>query len=118
MSVNPNFAFPDETSIDPAPSWPPLDRSILVGGCRPAQALPIQVFGSFWSRWIVDQAESKSAPQDYVAGALLATAAGLIGNARRASPWEGWSEATVLWVALVGNPSSGKSPAADGPLDL
>jgi Protein of unknown function (DUF3987) len=115
MSINRNFSFPaDEAMLTPA--WPPLDRSVLVGGCRPAQPFPIQVFGPFWSTWIADQAERKSAPPDYVAGALLGAAAGLVGNSRRAC--YGWSEVTVLWIALVGNPSSGKSPATDGPLEL
>ena len=55
---------------------------------------------------------------DYVAAGLLASAASLIGNARWVAPWDGWREPANLWIALVGNPSSGKSPALDAALDL
>ena len=49
--------------------------------------------------------------------ALLSTASAIIGNARWASPWEGWKEPPVLWAMLVGDPSAGKSPALDAILD-
>jgi len=75
--------------------------------------LPGQVFGTYWRYWHKRQAEIASAPADYVAGALLASASTLIGNSRWISPWSGWAEPPVLWVGLVGNPSSGKSPGID-----
>ncbi|MBT3787819.1 MAG: DUF3987 domain-containing protein [Alphaproteobacteria bacterium] len=71
---------------------------------------PISHFGS-WGEWITTTAESRGAPVDYVAVALLAEVAAIIGNSRRASPWEGWIEATIIWAGLIGNPSSNKSPA-------
>jgi hypothetical protein len=37
----------------------------------------------------------------------------LIVKQRRASPWPGWSEPPVFWAAVVGPPSSGKSPGID-----
>ena len=37
----------------------------------------------------------------------------MIGNSRWVSPWDGWKEPPVLWMAEVGDPSSGKSPGQD-----
>jgi len=49
-----------------------------------------------------------------VAFALLTSAAALIGNARTILPdpeRSGWAEPVALWCAIVGPPSSGKTPA-------
>jgi hypothetical protein len=97
-----------------AGDWDQLDPSVINDCRNPAPELPLEVFGPRWGgSWIPEQAALKSAPPDYVAASLLGVAAGLIGNARAASPWEGWAEPSILWCARVGNPSSGKSPAAD-----
>jgi len=91
------------------------DITVLNEGRRSAPALPCDDQGPFlsWARWIRETADSKSAPRDYVACALLAAVAGLVGNTRWARAWEGWDEPAILWFGLVGAPSSGKSPAAD-----
>lgn len=107
-----------ERPVSTSSGWDDVDWSILEGGRRPAPNLPLKVLMPFWSTWVKDQAESKGAPADYVFGALLSTSASLIGNSRWVSPWEGWKEPPVLWVALIGTPSSGKSPAQDSTLDL
>jgi putative DNA primase/helicase len=96
----------------PASAWAPPDMSVLNESRRAAPSLPLEVFDG-WADWIATTGEGCGAPADYVACALLAGAAGLIGNARRVSPWAGWSETCALWVLLVGKPSSGKSPAMD-----
>ena len=74
------------------------------------------VFGP-WASWIRDAAEVKGAPVDFVALALLTTASAIIGNTRWTVPWDGWKEPPILWGMLVGDPSSGKSPALDALLD-
>ena len=71
------------------------------------------MFPAGWASWIAAAAESKGAPPDYVALALLSVAGALIGNARWANPWEGWQEPPAINAALIGNPSAGKSPALD-----
>jgi len=91
----------------------PLDLAVLDGYRRPAPRFPVDLMGSKWSGWARDAAEGAGAPVDYVACSLLAAAAGAVGNARRVSPWEGWSEPLVLWMCLVGEPSTSKSPAVD-----
>lgn len=74
------------------------------------------VFGG-WADWIRDAAECKNAPLDYVSVPLLAAAGAAIGNARWASPWSGWKEPPIIWAALVGLPSSNKSPGLDAVIE-
>jgi len=93
-------------------SFARLDMGIIDGNRKKPPELPIHVFGK-WGVWINAVGEKKSAPPDYVAAGLLAAASTVIGNARWVSPWDGWEEPPVLWVAAVGDPSSGKSPALD-----
>jgi hypothetical protein len=75
--------------------------------------LPLGVFGRFWGPWIAQTAEAAVCPPDYVAAPLLAVASVLIGHARWVRPTPGWMEPPHLWLAVVGNSGSGKSPGAD-----
>ncbi len=97
--------------------WGEPDMSVLNPRRRPP-AFPASLFGPYWADWIQRQAEGKSAPMDYVGMTLLVTASALIGNAVRVSPWDGWQEPAHLWAALVGSPSSGKSPAMDPVMEI
>lgn len=97
-------------------AWPEPDMSLLDRDRRPAPPFPAELFGP-WSDWIAAAAETKNAPPDYVAVALLTVAGSLIGNNRWAAPWQGWREPPVLWGAVVGDPSAGKSPALDAVLN-
>jgi hypothetical protein len=93
--------------------WPEPDPSFLRHGRRPAPELPGErIFGG-WDAWIRDAAEMAGVPRDYVACPLLVAMATLIGNARAVSPWSGWSEPSIIWGGVVGDPSAGKSPGAD-----
>jgi hypothetical protein len=97
-----------------APEWPAVARDLAAADPLPPPALPLlDVFPAGWASWIEAAAESKGAPPDYVALALLSVAGALIGNARWANPWEGWEAPPAVNVALIGNPSSSKSPALD-----
>lgn len=108
----------DSTPADNAQTeWPEPDLTIIDTRVN-LPRLQTEIFGPFWRDWIEKQAEGVSAPPDYVAATLLATASALIGNARWVSPWPSWKEPPVLWIALVGSPSSNKSPAMDPVLDL
>ena len=51
-------------------------------------------------------------------GRMLGGAGVLIGNACWGCPWDGWSEPPIIWIADVGNPSSGKSPGLDAIRDV
>lgn len=80
-------------------------------------AIPLEdVLGARWARWIRQAAQSKAAPPDYVAAALLSVAGALIGNTRWASPWDGWAEPPVIWAMAIGSPSMNKSPGLDAVL--
>lgn len=98
------------------PFLPEPDMSLLHPERPAAPNMPAEdfnlVFGD-WAHWIRDAAECKNAPLDYVSVPLLAAAGAAIGNARWASPWSGWREPPIIWAALVGLPSSNKSPGLD-----
>ena len=94
--------------------WPAPDLSLLEAEREAPPTLPVRdIFGERWGEWIQHAAEGKGAPIDYVAGALIAAAASLVGNARWAHPYGDWREPLIFWVMLVGNPSSRKSPGLD-----
>ena len=97
---------------DLSADWSDLDLSILKGGRPTAPRLEDDYLHPFWMQFVRETAESTNAPPDFVAMPLLSTAAALIGNSRHVSPWVGWTEPTVLWIATVGLPGSGKTPAA------
>jgi hypothetical protein len=62
---------------------------------------------------VSDAAHWAGSSEDYVAQALLAAVAGLCGQGVSARITEAWSEPVILWQALVGGPSSGKTPALE-----
>jgi hypothetical protein len=62
---------------------------------------------------VSDAAQWAGSSEDYVAQALLAAVAGLCGQGVSARITEAWSEPVILWQALVGGPSCGKTPALE-----
>src|SRR4051794_18213904 len=91
--------------------WPEPDRTL-----EEARDVPIPTFNwdampRSWRDFIKGSIDDTGAPPDYLAGNLLGTASGLIGNTRRVSPWLSWTETSHLWVASVGNPSAAKTPS-------
>jgi hypothetical protein len=89
-----------------------VDLSLLDDIACDVCPLPLEAFG-FWGRWISGAAADAGCPEDYVAVSLLTGAAAVIGNGRWvAAGRDGWfKEPCVLWSALVGPPSHGKTPA-------
>lgn len=107
-------------SLRPAPkpvSWTNPDASLIDGDNADRPAFPGHLLGPYWDAWSQQVADSKCAPRDYVGASLITLAAALIGNARTVSALS-WREPPILWTALVGNPSSGKSPAMDPFADM
>jgi hypothetical protein len=96
----------------PAP-WGDPDLGILRLNRRPAPAVPLDVFTPVWAEWMSAAANAAGCPPDYVAGPLLASASALIGNARWAQATPGWIEPPHLWLCVVGDSGTGKSPGAD-----
>ena len=108
--------FPGERPF--VPDWPAPDPQFLRSDQPSAPPLPLNdVMGPRLADWVAHAAEARGAPPDYVLGAFLAVAGAAIGNARWASPWQGWCEPPIIWVMCIGLPSAGKSPAIDAALN-
>lgn len=104
----------DNVSVIPASP----DMSVLSAGRRTPPSIPTDMFGPIWP--LLDElAEGAGAPVDYVALSYIAVVASLIGGKRKVQPYResDWHEPTILWVGLVGDPSSNKSPALDRAVD-
>jgi hypothetical protein len=103
-------------AIDPV--WSDPNMAPLGGDRRPIPQFNVEWLGPHLGRWAEAQARATCAPVDYVACSLLALAGGLLGNRRRPLAGAGWEEPPLLWMALVGDPSSGKSPASSAVMVL
>ena len=91
--------------------WPELDISILEDKRGAVPPFPLDLLAQPWRDWVSDTASSAGAPADYVVQAVLAALAGLCGAGVAVRITPAWSEPMVLWQAVVGEPSSGKSSA-------
>jgi len=98
-------------------NWNEPDKGFLNRENKKAPELPLDLFGSQWKELITLTALSANCSTDFIATSLLCVSAGIIGNTRKVMAWEGWQEPIIIWASLVGNPSSGKSPALDKVLD-
>lgn len=96
----------------------PFDMSVIASNRSLPAAFPLALLPPKWSDWCISEADCAGTPADYVALALLVTAASVIGNARRVAPWAGWIEPCILWGMIVGDPSAGKTPGLKPPLAL
>jgi hypothetical protein len=101
------------TSAGAPAGWPTPDPSLLEDGRPVVPAFPLDAMPQPWREWVSDTAGGAGAPVDYVAQAVLGAVAGLCGAGVKACVTQSWSEPLVLWQALVGAPSAGKTPALD-----
>ena len=91
--------------------WPEPDLSILDNGRDAVPAAPLDLVPEPWRKWIADTASAAGAPQDYVLQTVLAGVAGVCGAGVRVRVTPAWTEPLVMWQAMVGEPSTGKSAA-------
>ncbi len=96
----------------PVEAWPTIDLSLLDERHGAPPAFPLEVLPPFWRSWTQEATARSGAPADYVVLSLLTAAASLIPG-RRVMPSPGWVEPCILWTALVGPPSCGKTPAVE-----
>jgi hypothetical protein len=96
--------------ISPA-GWPAIDGDLLDERRAAVPAFPLELLASPWREWVSAAARSADVPVDYVAQALLAMVAGVSSTKVWVLFASGWLEPLHLWLAAVGAPSSGKSPA-------
>ena len=106
---DPRYARP--LSSTPPDGWGEIDMALLEETRAAVPAFPVDLLPTFWRDWVLDTANATGAPADYVAQSLFAAVAGLCGAGVVVRLGPRWDEPLVLWQALVGPPSSGKSPA-------
>ena len=105
------------TSIGTAPEittrdiWAEPDMRLINDDRAPAPSLDGDVLPAGWEAWIAAEAAARACPRDYVAAGLIGAASAWIGNARRITATADWIEPAQLWFALIGAPSTGKTPA-------
>ena len=92
-------------------TWPPPDMRLVEDDRVPAPALDRDVLPAGWESWVANEATARGCPRDYVAAGLIGAASAWIGNARRIQATADWTEPAQLWMALIGAPSAGKTPA-------
>src|SRR5258708_15424448 len=98
-------------SPEAAAEWAPIDGDLLDERRASVPAFPLELLPSPWREWVSGAARSADAPADYVAQALLATVAGVSGRGVWVVVTPTWIEQLQRWLAVVGAPSTGKSPA-------
>jgi hypothetical protein len=96
---------------DGTSDWPGIEGAMLSEKTFAVPGFPLDALPAPWRTWITDTATSVNVPIDYVAQAVLAAVAGVCGAGVRVSVSPVWSSPLLLWLAVVGAPSSGKSPA-------
>jgi hypothetical protein len=101
----------DDGVADNADAWTDLDASLLEEAHSRMPSFPLTALPEHWRQWAADTARSAGTPVDYVVQGMFAAVAAVCGAGVRVSVSASWSEPMVLWLALVGAPSSGKSPA-------
>ena len=95
----------------PSAPWPELDRLFLQADRRTEPPpFPIEVISEAWRPWIEDHAQASTCI-DYGAQALLAAVSAVCGSRFVVDVTAHWREPLVLWQALVGGPSTGKTAA-------
>ena len=92
-------------------SWRTPDLSVLDNRRGPVPAMPLAMVPPPWQDWIADTERATGAPVDYVLQSVLAGVAAVCGAGVRVRVTPAWDEPLVLWQAVVGEPSTGKSAA-------
>ncbi|MFG1350115.1 DUF3987 domain-containing protein [Xanthobacter autotrophicus] len=126
VELNRDLASPDNgapsevgaAAVAAGATWAAPDMSMLGEHRRAPPAFDSDWFGPQLAAWVRATAKATCAPVDYVGTALLALAGGVIGNQRRALAGAKWNEPPILFSALVGFPSAGKSPALGAVMSL
>ncbi len=86
------------------------DMRLVDDDRMPAPALDDDALPAGWVEWITNEAAAQACPRDYVAVSLIAAASAWIGNSRHIGATATWIEPPYIWLALIGAPSTGKTP--------
>jgi Protein of unknown function (DUF3987) len=101
----------EQREIADANPWPKPDQRIVEDGRASPPTLDNDAQPAGWGEWIAKEAAARDCPRDYLAAALIGAASAWIGNSRHVAANATWSEPPHLWLALIGAPSTGKTPA-------
>ncbi|MDP9359799.1 MAG: YfjI family protein, partial [Chloroflexota bacterium] len=99
--------------IDETCQWDPTLTTRDNSASLAPPTFPVEVFPPALRNYLVAGADALGVSVDMVAVPMLGFAAGAIGNTRALRVKPGWVERAVLWLAVIGAPGSGKSPALD-----
>jgi hypothetical protein len=92
----------------PTPEWEP---PVPLAEVPEAEPFPLAVLPADLAQFVQDAGEALSCPADYIAVPLLAIAGAAVGASRALEIKPGWKERPCLYVAVVGPPGGGKTPA-------
>ncbi len=99
---------------DVAPTWSsPAGLSSSASCTAELPPFPIEVFPPELEAYIAEYVAAFGVPADMVAVPLLGFAGAAIGRTLAVELKPGWVEYPILWVDVIGNPGTGKSPALD-----
>ena len=87
--------------------------SNVSGTNQQVEDFPVDVFPQAVATYIRQAATALDADVGVIGPAVLAAMAGLIGATHKAYITDDWSEPAILFMGIVGLPSSGKSPGID-----
>jgi hypothetical protein len=90
--------------------WPEIESRLLRENRPPPSAFPLDLLPDACRAWVEASAQGFTSV-DYVAQGLLGAVSALCGGRIVADVTPHWREPLVLWQALVGGPSTGKTPA-------
>lgn len=112
------LGYPEVLAQPAVVTWPDLGaargatpRPAAPRSADPPPTFPVDVFPEDVRLFLLEGAAALGVPVDMIALPLLGFAAGVIGNSRALLVKRGWVERPNLWLAVIGEPGSGKSPA-------
>lgn len=113
MAVDPAAEPPPEDDDGPGDEdWPPIRWRSL----PPAAPFPVDVLPRPARDLVAAASEAIGCPVDFPAVGCLAAASGAIGRSAIILVKPGYHESACLYAAIVGRPSSGKTPALSAAL--
>jgi hypothetical protein len=91
-------------------AWEEPDWTILDERRGSLPLFPVGTLPKVWQDWLIRASRGAGVTPDHVAAPLLAIASSLIGTARRVRASRSWSEPCSLWIAVIGDSGTGKTP--------
>jgi hypothetical protein len=82
------------------------------------EPFPVSLLPEPVGTFVIEAAERLSTDPVFVALPILASVAATIGNSRRIELWDGWREPPILWLAVVADSGTMKTPSMDAALQF